>query len=166
MAGVIKTVLAFECRYLPATLHVRTPNPAVDWARGAIELNAHGRPWPCKATRRAGVSSFGIGGTNAHVVLEEGPVPSLPPRSMDRRRIWALPLSTNSPEALRILAAAYADRLERDPELADVCFTAARRRSALPHRLVALGDSAAALIQQLRRWSSQEAAPSVITSRP
>ena len=163
MAGVIKTVLAFERRYLPATLHVRTPNPAVDWARGAIELNALGRPWPCKAMRRAGVSSFGIGGTNAHVVLEEGPVPSLPPRSMDRRRTWALPLSTNSPEALRILAAAYADRLERDPELADVCFTAARRRSALPHRLVALGDSAAALVQQLRRWSSQEAAPSVMT---
>jgi acyl transferase domain-containing protein/acyl carrier protein len=163
MAGVIKTVLAFERRYLPPTLHVRTPNPAVDWARGAIELNAHGRPWPCKAMRRAGVSSFGIGGTNAHVVLEEGPVPSLTPRSMDRRRTWALPLSTNSPEALRILAAAYADWLERDPVLADVCFTAARRRSALPHRLVALGDSAAALVQQLRRWSSQEAAPSVMT---
>ena len=76
VAAVIKTVLSLEHRYLPPTLHVAAPNPAIDWTSAGIALNTRGRPWPEVTIRRAGVSSFGIGGSNAHVILEEAPPPS------------------------------------------------------------------------------------------
>ncbi len=74
VAGLIKTVLALQHAELPPSLHYETPNPRIDFAASPFYVNAQLRPWPAGETpRRAGVSSFGIGGTNAHVVLEEAP---------------------------------------------------------------------------------------------
>ncbi|MCZ4508481.1 AMP-binding protein [Streptomyces sp. ActVer] len=75
VAGVIKMVQAMRHAELPATLHAETPSPHVDWASGRVELLTAARPWPSSPDRprRAGVSAFGIGGTNAHVILEEAP---------------------------------------------------------------------------------------------
>jgi acyl transferase domain-containing protein/acyl carrier protein len=154
VAAVIKTVLALEQRYIPPTLHVGVPNPGIDWESAGIALNTSGRPWPDGTTRRAGVSSFGIGGNNAHVVLEEA-APVRSALSPAQRNTWALPVSANSPEALTILASAYADALERRSDLADIAFTAATRRSALPYRLVAVGADAAELSSRLRTRSMQ-----------
>ena len=61
-----------------------------------------------------------------------------------------------------MLATAYADTLEHRPDLADICFTAATRRSSLPHRLVAVGANAAELSSHLRTWSEQGAAAFVV----
>ena len=160
MAGVIKTVLALEHRHLPPSLHVDTPNPGIDWASSGIVLNTRGRPWPNGATRRAGVSSFGISGANAHVILEEAPA-SAPASGLAPWNAWPLPLSANSPEALRMLAFAYADVLERRSDLADIGFTAATRRTALPYRLAAVGASAAELATRLRTWLAEGSAPFV-----
>src|SRR5690606_23499803 len=84
VAGLIKTVLALRHRELPPSLHFTQPNPQIDFAAGPFYVNARLAPWttPTGVPRRAGVSSFGIGGTNAHVVLEEAPV--LPPTSPGR----------------------------------------------------------------------------------
>ncbi|WP_454674681.1 amino acid adenylation domain-containing protein [Achromobacter pestifer] len=74
LAGVMKAVLAMHHDKLPITLHVVEPTPAVDWAAAQMALVQQEQPWlPGERPRRAGVSSFGIGGTNAHVIVEEPP---------------------------------------------------------------------------------------------
>ncbi|MFO1298061.1 MAG: type I polyketide synthase [Rubrivivax sp.] len=73
-AGVIKTALALAHERLPGTVHFQRPNPKIDFAGSPFVVQAASAPWPRGASpRRAGVSSFGVGGTNAHVVLEEAP---------------------------------------------------------------------------------------------
>ncbi|MEK8110284.1 polyketide synthase [Micromonospora sp. M12] len=72
VVGMIKTVLALTHRTIPPIAHLRTPNPAIRLDGSVFELPTTARPWaPVDGVRRAGVSAFGIGGTNAHVVLEE-----------------------------------------------------------------------------------------------
>src|SRR6185369_6999834 len=87
VAGLIKTVLALEHGELPPSLHCSQPSPRIDFASSPVYVNTALTPWPAGyAERRAGVNSFGLGGTNAHVVLEEAPAlaPAL------RTRPWQL----------------------------------------------------------------------------
>jgi amino acid adenylation domain-containing protein len=82
-AGVMKTALALSRELLPKTLHFQAPNPKIDFEHSPFRVLAAHKSWPRTGTpRRAGVSAFGVGGTNAHVVLEEAPpqVPSDPQR--------------------------------------------------------------------------------------
>ncbi|HEU0077701.1 MAG TPA: type I polyketide synthase, partial [Longimicrobiaceae bacterium] len=123
VAGLIKTVLALQHRQLPPTLHAATPNPQIDWAASPFYLNTQLRDWPDGPTpRRAGVSAFGIGGTNAHVVVEEAPPAPAPAPG----RPWQLlVLSAPTPTALQTLSTNLARHLAQHPELAlaDVAYT-------------------------------------------
>ena len=74
VAGLIKTILALQHGYIPASLNFRQANPKIPFERGPFRVNHALTPWPeSNKPRRAGVSSFGIGGTNVHVILEEAP---------------------------------------------------------------------------------------------
>jgi amino acid adenylation domain-containing protein len=146
LAGLIKTVLALEHRLQPASLHFSRPNPALGLAAGPFTVRTEATPWAAgTAPRRAGVSSFGIGGTNAHVVLEEAP--ALAPAPGDRQSHLLL-LSARSRGALDAATAALAAHLSRHPELAlaDVAYTLQAGRRAFEHRraLVCRDPAAAA----------------------
>ncbi|MEM7199585.1 MAG: amino acid adenylation domain-containing protein [Planctomycetota bacterium] len=138
IAGLIKAALALEREAIPPSLHYEEPNPEIDFARSPFYVNARLRPWPRgPRPRRAGVSSFGVGGTNAHVVLEEAEaVAPAPPR----RREQLLVLSARSPTALQADAARLAAHLRRHPDqsLADVTWTTQVGRTPMPHRWAAV----------------------------
>ncbi|UFQ19933.1 MULTISPECIES: type I polyketide synthase [Streptomyces] len=136
MAGLIKTVLMLRHRTLVPSLHFESPNPEIDFAAGPFHVVTETRQWPEGATpRRAGVSSFGIGGTNAHVIVEEPPaLPSAPDAEDAGPRL--LVLSANTPAALDTVAAELARRLRKDRGLAlsAVSQTLALGRRAHPYR--------------------------------
>ncbi|MGV0742698.1 beta-ketoacyl synthase N-terminal-like domain-containing protein [Mycolicibacterium sp. XJ870] len=135
IAGLIKTILCLKHRAIPATLHFTEPNPALDLDRGPFIVQSRYAPWDWDGIRRAGVSSFGVGGTNVHVVLEEGPseAPEEAPVAapQDRPGPQVLRLSARTSEALDDYRSAMAAELERDAavDIADVAFTLAGRRT-------------------------------------
>jgi acyl transferase domain-containing protein/acyl carrier protein len=134
VAGLIKTVLALKHRTLPPSLHFEQPNPQIDFADSPFYVNAKLSEWKQGRTpRRAGVSSFGIGGTNAHVVLEEAPAPS---SSQSRRPNSVLPLSAKTGAALEQATANLAQYLKRNPHasLSDVGYTLQSGRRVFEHR--------------------------------
>ncbi|MFC5220489.1 type I polyketide synthase [Streptomyces coerulescens] len=143
VAGLIKAVLALEHRTIPASLHYRDPNPLLGLADTPFYVPDTGRPWEAgQGPRRAGVSSLGIGGTNAHVVLEEAPRPAhIEPQGAPRpeaqpSRAELLTLSARTPEALDTLTAELADRLRAHPglPLGDVAHTLRTGRRVHPYR--------------------------------
>ncbi|MDG4533493.1 type I polyketide synthase [Streptomyces sp. AV19] len=139
VSGVIKMVMAIRNGVLPRSLHITEPTPVVDWASGAVELLTEARDWPeTGRPRRAGVSSFGVGGTNAHVILEQPePEPELTATGGDARPLpW--PLSGRGAAGLRAQAGRIRDFLAAHPEVpdADVAYSLTATRAALPDRAV------------------------------
>ncbi len=167
VASLIKAVLALEHGEIPPTLHFSEPNPRLDLGNTPFFVADRLRAWtpPAGTPRRAGVSAFGVGGTNAHVVLEEPPRPPAAPAADGGPEL--LVLSARTPEALDRLAAATADRLERAPEaaLGDAAFTLQRGRRAFLWRrslVAATPAEAAALLRGggATRVATQRAAES------
>ncbi|NMO19733.1 non-ribosomal peptide synthetase, partial [Pyxidicoccus fallax] len=156
IAGLIKTVLALQHRRLPPSLNFKNPNPQIDFARSPFFVNTRLIDWT-RATepRRAGVSSFGIGGTNAHVVLEEAPEVRTRTQGTQRPK-HVLSLSARSEKALRALAGSYAKRLEgKGPEeLGDICFTANTGRARFEYRLAVVGETTEEVRQELAAYAA------------
>jgi acyl transferase domain-containing protein len=148
VAGLIKTALALKQRVLPPSLFYSRPNPNIDFADSPFVVNATLRDWEGPTPRRAGVSSFGVGGTNAHVVLEEAPSR---PASGPSRPVHVLPLSAKSEAALQQASLELADFLRSHPDvpLADVAFTLQRGRAALDVRRAIVARSASEAAQSL-----------------
>ncbi len=134
VASLIKAVQAVREGALPPSLHYEAPNPAIDFESSPFRVNAERTAWERGATpRRAGVSSLGVGGTNAHVVLEEAP----PAVTAEPGRPWQLlPLSARSPAAVQAAADRLADHLRRHPDLplADVAWTLQTGRRGFAER--------------------------------
>lgn len=153
VGGVIKTVLAMHHDRLPRTLHADEPSPHVDWSSGTVRLLSQDEEWRPEPgrPRRAAVSAFGIGGTNAHVILEEAEAESADEPPLRRTVTPPLLLSAASPAALRAQAARTATLLRERPELdlLDVAFTHATARAALPHRAAVTTDDRAAALTAL-----------------
>src|SRR5262249_26347578 len=116
------------------SLHFETPNPAIDFANSPFYVNATLRDWNARRfPRRAGVSAFGIGGTNAHVVLEEAPRSESLASS---RPAHLLLLSAKTATALQKATSLLVEHLRLYPHLniADVAYTSQVGRKAFSHR--------------------------------
>ena len=134
VASVIKTVEAMRHRQIPPSLHYEAPNPEIDFEGSPFFVNAKLRDWTSDgAPRRAGVSSLGVGGTNAHVVLEEAPVK--PPAGASREHQILL-LSARSEHSLERATERLAEHLREHAELplADVAHTLRVGRRAFERR--------------------------------
>ncbi|HVX65868.1 MAG TPA: type I polyketide synthase, partial [Bryobacteraceae bacterium] len=132
--GLIKTVLALEHGEIPPSLHFEKPNPHIDFTASPFYVNAKLQEWKAgPEPRRAGVTSLGIGGTNAHVILEEAPAVK---RKQARRPWQLLVLSAKTPTALEAAGPRLAERLREEPgiELADAAFTCQLGRRAFRYR--------------------------------
>ncbi|MGD1856292.1 MAG: SDR family NAD(P)-dependent oxidoreductase [Leptolyngbyaceae cyanobacterium] len=122
-AGLIKTLLSLQQRQIPPSLHFESANPQIDFDHSPFYVNDRLRPWPEQPEnpRRAGVSSFGMGGTNAHMIVEEAP----PVAATSASRPWQLLLwSAKTKTALDAATQNLATALEQDDlELADAAYT-------------------------------------------
>jgi acyl transferase domain-containing protein len=151
VAGLIKTVLSLSHRQIPASLHFHRPNPGIDFANSPFYVNTELKDWPRNHDkRRAAVSSFGVGGTNAHVIVEEAPEQEVESQS---RRLELLVLSAKTGTALESATDNAARHLREHPDadLADVAYTYQVGRKAFGHRRALIcrtdntADAAAAL---------------------
>nr|WP_322712411.1 SDR family NAD(P)-dependent oxidoreductase [Nostoc sp. ChiSLP03a]MDZ8213673.1 SDR family NAD(P)-dependent oxidoreductase [Nostoc sp. ChiSLP03a] len=134
VTGLIKTVLALKHKQIPPSLHFEKPNPEIDFANSPFYVNTKLSEWKTNSLpRRAGVSSFGVGGTNAHVILEEAPVIETSSAS----RPWQLLLlSAKTSTALESATANLAAYLQQHPNinLPDVAYTLQVGRRAFDRR--------------------------------
>ncbi len=159
--GLIKTALALHSERLPASIHYEAPNPSIDFAATPFYVNDRLRPWPRGAAPRlAGVSAFGVGGTNAHVIVEEAP-PAAPSDPAPGPHL--LMLSARTATALTATAVRLADHLQAHPELAlaDVAHTLRVGRKAFAHRLCVVAASTPQAVLALRATDSPARAGNV-----
>ena len=168
IAGVIKAVLALEHKMIPPSLHFTEANPKIDFANSPFYVNSALTEWKTNGSpRRAGVSSFGMGGTNAHVVLEEAPRRESTGAS---RATQLLVLSAKTDNALETVTANLADHLKQHPDLnlADVAHTLRKGRKRFSHRriLVCNGFDDALAGLQTRDTRRMVTAISDATDRP
>ncbi|HHP7244801.1 MAG TPA: type I polyketide synthase, partial [Elainellaceae cyanobacterium] len=155
MPSIIKTALALEHQLIPPSLHFEQPNPKIDFANSPFYVNHTLSDWPTNGTpRRAGVSSLGVGGTNAHLVLEEAP--SRPPSGSSRP--WQLiVVSAKTRSALDASTANLANYLSQHPDLnlADIAYTLSIGRQAFNHRRVLICQHLDQAQQQLKSLDPQ-----------
>ncbi|MFG1796034.1 type I polyketide synthase [Nocardia sp. NPDC049149] len=156
VAGFIKAVLAVRDGRIPASLHYSRPNPEIDFATSPFFVNTELRTWPDEV-RRAGVSAFGIGGTNAHVIVQQPPAAAPVAASSGPR---ALLISGRTADDADRAAAGLATYLDgADLELSAVAHTLAHGRRTFPHRRMVVANSTAAAAAALAKPAAGEAAP-------
>ena len=150
--GLIKTAMSLAREVIPPTLFYQSPNPTIDFASSPFFVNAELRPWKRdpKVPRIAGVSGFGVGGTNAHVVVEEPPLPP-PEDACDGPQV--LVLSARSAAALDASCKNLAAHLRAHPDanLADVAYTLKLGRRAFAERRAVVAGSVAEAATRLEK---------------
>jgi len=133
-AGFIKTVLSLYNREIVPTLHVENPNPRINFSESPFFVNTKLIPWKSDTSpRRAGVTSLGMGGTNAHIILEEAPEYSYPKQTFPCETIV---LSAKTENALRKTIENLIQFLNLNPgiHLHDVCYTLNTGRTEFNYR--------------------------------
>lgn len=145
ITGLITGVLVAREGVVPPSSHFSAPNPAIDFTDSPFFVTTEATPLPGPhGTRRVGVSSFGVGGTNAHVVLQEPPARE---RRQEPGGEVPLLLSARDPDALRRTAERLAPRLT-EASLTDIARSLSGKRS-FPHRRAVLATDAAVAARAL-----------------
>ena|GEM_PF-881409 len=170
VTSLIKTVLALKHGLIPPSLNFEQPNPQIDFANSPFYVNTSLSEWKSNGSpRRAGVSSFGVGGTNAHLVLEEAPKegnrqqPTGNSEDYLERSLHILTLSAKTQKALEDLVSRYHHHLTTNPELplADICYTANTGRAHFNHRLAVVAANQAELIEKLLQFPGENQVPGI-----
>lgn len=140
IAGLIKTILALKHKMIPPTLHFNESNPKIDFVNSPFVVNTELSEWVGPYPLRAGVSSFGIGGTNAHVVLEEAK-PMISKELTRKQHLIMLSAATSI--ALEKQTKELGVFLQKNPDisLADVAYTLQVGRRPLKYRRFGVFDS-------------------------
>ncbi|MEM9923874.1 MAG: beta-ketoacyl synthase N-terminal-like domain-containing protein [Cyanobacteria bacterium P01_D01_bin.50] len=160
IASLIKAVLALKHKQIPPSLNFEQPNPQIDFDNSPFYVNASLSAWETdKLPRRAGVSSFGIGGTNAHLVLEEAEtqnVETLYTTSLHNSQLLLISAKTES--AVLKATANLANYLETNPDLnlADVAYTLKVGRQEFEHRRFLVCQNLESAIELLKSPNSPE----------
>ncbi|GGR90342.1 hypothetical protein GCM10010252_31460 [Streptomyces aureoverticillatus] len=164
VVGLIKTLMAMRHRILPPSLNFDEPNPQIDFASSPLYVNTELSPWVCDTgPLRAGLSSFGVGGTNAHVVLEEPPAQPAAPAPARAQQL--IVLSARTPTALESSATALGEHLrQRQDQFADAAYTLAVGREQRPVRGYLVADGAEAAADRLAAGVPQPG-PALIPAR-
>ena len=160
IAGLIKAVLQLQHQEIVPHLHLNKPNPYINWNELPVSVPTQLTPWSVDSQPRiAGVSSFGFSGTNAHVVLEQAPVPAKIENSGERP-LHLLTLSAKTPQALEELVSLYRNHLENQNhaalELADISYTANTGRAHFKHRLAVIAANPQELAEKLLNYATGE----------
>ncbi|MGZ7443445.1 SDR family oxidoreductase [Paenibacillus sp. TH7-28] len=144
IAGLLKLVLALHYKVIPPTLHCEEPNPRLELESSPFYVADRQEPWPSMdGGRKAAISSFGFGGTNCHMIVEEGPRSST---SYATECLFSRPelfiLSARKESELARLASEHRQYIEARPELplSSICFTVQRGRECFPHRLAVVAS--------------------------
>ncbi len=159
VTGLIKTVLALKHEQIPPSLHFEQPNPKINFTNSPFYVNTKLSEWKRNGTpRRAGVSSFGIGGTNAHVILEESPIVKQQetPKPEERKQ-QLLILSARTSSALATATANLANYLQQHPDLnlADVAYTLQVGRKTFDHRQILVCENIDDAVKALSTLDAQ-----------
>ncbi len=158
VAGILKVLAAFAQKSIPPQPHFRTLNPHISLEGSALAISSDLVPWE-RTPRYAGVSSFGWSGTNAHVILEEGPAAA---RSASPPDPQLVVLSAKTPGALQSRAANLAVHLQdagAETQLADLAWTCAVRRTAFESRHAWVATSIPDLARQLEAFTKEPERP-------
>ena len=150
IAGLIKTALVLKHGIIPPTLNFRKPNPRIDFASSPFFVNDRLAAWPdIDGPRRAGVSAFGVGGTNAHVVMEQPP--ALEPAARDSG-LQVLPISARSEAAVEESASQLQEHLRAWPNerIGDVAFTLQTGRRRFEYRRAIVAATVAEAMDSTR----------------
>lgn len=149
IAGVIKVVLALKNKQIPPSLHFKEPNSEIDFDNSPFFVNTELIDWKNgEKPRRAGVSSFGIGGTNAHVIIEEAPI-IISEKQDDKPELFFLSAKTST--SLVEYSNKLIDYLERnDNSLADIAYTLRIGRASYKFKHCFVANNKAELIDKLK----------------
>ena len=165
IAGLIKVAMSLSREAIPPNLHFTRLNPHISFEKTRFIVPTEMRDWPRSAERRlAGVSSFGVGGTNAHVILEEAP--QLPRESSPGRPFSLLVTSAHSAQALKARAQSMQAFIssQAPDAMESICWTAAKRRTHYEHRLAAAAATPRELAEQLAAFVSGEEHKGLVTN--
>ncbi|MFM7173738.1 MAG: SDR family NAD(P)-dependent oxidoreductase, partial [Caldilinea sp.] len=171
VAGLMKLVMVLRQGLIPPHLHLRTPNPHIEWGALPVRVPAAVEAWPAGVPRIGGVSSFGFSGTNAHVVVEGAAVqPGHPEAEQPAERLQQLfTLSARDDAALAAYIRSYVDFLSGHPELdlGDLSYTSHLGRSHFSHRLSVVAGSVVEMREKLVAASrgEQETGRGVVTAQ-
>jgi acyl transferase domain-containing protein/acyl-CoA synthetase (AMP-forming)/AMP-acid ligase II/acyl carrier protein len=154
IVGLIKATLCLYHQKIPASLHFQQPNPQIDFEQSPFYINTHLQDWKTDISpRRAGVNSLGIGGTNAHVILEE----FIEQKEQENTQLpaYLLTLSAKNKPALQELVASYQNFIKSNAEisLADICLTSNIGRHHFNYRHAIVATNKQELFNKLSKLS-------------